>query len=505
MPRSRTTKTIAKRIDLGYFKRPHALRTWKRRMTWLAGIVALVWVSMASMRFTNGRPSLDDQIHNPAPVTEAHAMFENDCMQCHAPKPGGSFALSVTDESCLRCHDGSLHHANQKQTGDLALVSRKTKVLAMADTSHPHGARSAACVTCHVEHKGKAILSATSDAHCIVCHDNLTTAATDAAPKSAKSVTGFDLARHPTFGRKLRDAGGTWVDPTVLKFNHKAHLENASAFKNVANNCVVCHTPDPGDRRYMLPVSYEQHCQKCHELRPMPETSPLAHEDMALIRSQLASPGMLFERTLAAMSREQREALLVRQVRSGRTTRTEKIPQEQWIKDKVAALNKAALEWLASDEAKKLPGAEVLSASATQPTEENRGTLRMLESFAAFGMSQSCSRCHKVEQTSNLEAFVTAPTGMGPQPRRWFRDSLFSHDDHRDQSCRDCHDGAWTSTATSDLLMPDLNKAAAGAQTCVDCHHPDRSPAERGAPTACYTCHTFHDRKLEKPLLTMKK
>src|SRR4051794_24281299 len=103
MPRSRTTKTIAKRIDLSYFKRSHPMRRWRRLLTWLAGAAALVWLVTASVRMTGGKISLVDRIHNPGHVSAAHARFENDCAQCHTRKTGGGgFVISVSDESCLK-------------------------------------------------------------------------------------------------------------------------------------------------------------------------------------------------------------------------------------------------------------------------------------------------------------------------------------------------------------------------------------------------------------------
>jgi hypothetical protein len=239
MPRSRTTKTIAKRIDLSYFKRAHPMRTWRSRLTWLAGAIALAWIIYANVAARRG-DRLVDRIHNPGPVTAAHAMFENDCAQCHTPEPGGSFTLSVTDESCLKCHDGAIHHPNQKMAAEASLVSRNTMTLALKVS--PTTNRAAACVTCHIEHKGHALLSATSDAHCTVCHQNLSGATISAGPQAANSVTAFDMASHPTFGRKLKSGAGAWIDPTVVKFNHKYHLEKVAEIRDNKQNCASCRT-----------------------------------------------------------------------------------------------------------------------------------------------------------------------------------------------------------------------------------------------------------------------
>lgn len=478
MPRSRTTKTIAKRIDLTYFKRRHPMRSWRSALTWLAGVAALLWFVFASVRFSGGKLTSADQIHSPGPVTSAHALFESDCSACHAPASGGSFLLSVRDESCLKCHDGAIHHRNQKLAAEASLVSRDSATLALREPSHPGEARSAACATCHVEHRGRQQLAATSDAHCTVCHADLAAATTDAKPLAPNAVVRFDLAGHPTFGRKLRSTSGGWIDPTVVKFNHQYHLEKVDEIRNNAANCMVCHAPDPLNRRYMKPISYERDCRSCHELRIAPEAAPVAHEDMAIVRAQLKDLPGLYMSGLGALSEEERKKLLVKTERQGRTTRTVQVPAEQWVSDKVRKL---------TDEAK--------GAATTQPATESDSAA--LEQLVAFGMSQSCSKCHEVKAAQSAGEWTTVATGIGASPRRWFAASVFDHDAHRNLGCRDCHFAAWTSKSTSDLLMPDINLANSGAQTCLMCHVAQSPSGARAAPADCVTCHTFHDRHLE--------
>ncbi|HVT87565.1 MAG TPA: cytochrome c3 family protein [Tepidisphaeraceae bacterium] len=492
MARSRTTKTIAKRIDLGYFKRSHPMRRWRRVLTWLCGAIALVWLSMVSTRWTDKGLSLNDHIHNPGPVSVAHAMFQDDCAQCHTSKPGGGFILAVTDQACLKCHDGSLHEPNQKIAPEAALVSRTKSILAIAEPAHPGGARSADCVTCHIEHRGKEMLRAVNDAHCLVCHEDLPAATQNGQPTAANRITGFTAANHPTFGNHLRNADKKWVDPTVLRFNHQRHLE-LDQFKNKTDSCTSCHTPDPQDRRYMLPISYEKNCQSCHQLLPTPDSEPVVHGQLSIVRAQLMSPAVLFEPKLRAMSPQQREAKLVKQVRVGRRTESQQIAPEQWIADQVNALNKVASEWMDGEDAKKIPNFELIKAASTQPAEQNpTGPV----AFVAYGMANSCFKCHDLKSNQSTLELSTLPTNLGNQ--RKFTASLFNHDSHRNQSCRDCHEAAWVSTATSDLLLPDINKPGAGAPSCVDCHHADVSPQIRGASASCVTCHNFHDRFLDR-------
>ena len=45
MPRTRTTKKLAQRIDLDYFKRPNALRRWRFLLSVAAPVLAILWVA----------------------------------------------------------------------------------------------------------------------------------------------------------------------------------------------------------------------------------------------------------------------------------------------------------------------------------------------------------------------------------------------------------------------------------------------------------------------------
>jgi len=54
--RIRTTKKLAKRIDLQYFKRPHPLRRWRFWLSLAIPIVALGW--LVAQRTQGGQKSL---------------------------------------------------------------------------------------------------------------------------------------------------------------------------------------------------------------------------------------------------------------------------------------------------------------------------------------------------------------------------------------------------------------------------------------------------------------
>src|SRR5687767_12359013 len=111
MARSRTTKQIAKRITLDYFKTPNPIR--------FANRVLIVALSLGALLYAAayGTSKGGQKVYNPGPVSLAHASFQNDCRQCHdggaADANHAGFNLAVSDAACLKCHDGPIHHSNQ--------------------------------------------------------------------------------------------------------------------------------------------------------------------------------------------------------------------------------------------------------------------------------------------------------------------------------------------------------------------------------------------------------
>ena len=108
----------------------------------------------------------------------------------------------------------------------------------------------------------------------------------------------------------------------------------------------------------------------------------------------------------------------------------------------------------------------------------------------------------------------TLPTHITTTPRRWYANSFFNHDAHRDQKCMDCHAAIYTGPQDLSELKTmrdqdppgwDQRELAEthrsnlpGIESCVRCHHPDTA-AERGAGANCVLCHVYHDRTRERP------
>src|SRR6202022_5210631 len=76
VPRKRTTKKLAQRIELQYFTKPHPLRTtrfWRSIAVPVLAVLWLAWRGATSARrpYSNGA------------MSAAHAVFSSNCAACH--------------------------------------------------------------------------------------------------------------------------------------------------------------------------------------------------------------------------------------------------------------------------------------------------------------------------------------------------------------------------------------------------------------------------------------
>ena len=105
MPRRvRTTKNLAQRMDLQYFKQPHPFRTWRLWLSILIPVIAVAW-------FAAERAS-SQKILSSGPLSAAHAVLGKKCNVCHVTTLG-IFRATVSDDACSKCHDAPAHHADQ--------------------------------------------------------------------------------------------------------------------------------------------------------------------------------------------------------------------------------------------------------------------------------------------------------------------------------------------------------------------------------------------------------
>jgi hypothetical protein len=459
----RDPKSLPEWIELDYYRRVRPLRRLRSLVNWVVLLVSVA--ALAGVVWWGNQ-----MIYQAAPVAYAHRMFNNDCKTCHTEAfqttrrllPTAAQFRSVPDQACQSCHAGAIHH--------------------------PQQVRDDHCAACHQEHRGWPSLSRVPDGTCTDCHANLERKDRQ-PPIYFKSVTGFRGGEHPEFAWFRPDTKRP--DPGTIRFNHKVHLADDGVFapdpkqidllwKDAAAdyrpvkqvlNCRDCHQPDAAGR-YMQPVRYEQHCQKCHplsvqvggdwadekvreaakEFSRTPAPHPHPDETPETVRAALRDR---FVRFLQINSAEK--------VLAGRAEPARPIPG--W--DRSQPLSREEYAWV---------------------NDQLAAAVRTL-----FDMPGGCRFCHEVkDQRSPPELPVYAPSNINERPfpeigtsPRWLPHSIFNHERHRMLDCQQCHP-AKNSSATGDVLLP-------AVESCQQCHNP-----RAGVRSDCVECHRYHDRAGER-------
>jgi hypothetical protein len=205
-----TTKNLAQRIDLEYFKHPHPFRRLRFILSVALPVTALLWLGWHAL-------ARNDRLYSGGRMSASHAVLTARCNACHVAQ-AGAFSARASDQGCDTCHDAPLHHANQIFTPT--------------------------CAACHAEHRGHPRLAVTADVSCTQCHASLHT--TGAATHFTSDITRF-VGGHPEFAA-LRTGS---VDPGTIKLNHAIHLKHNLRGPNglVQLDCDDCHrTAKPESR-----------------------------------------------------------------------------------------------------------------------------------------------------------------------------------------------------------------------------------------------------------------
>ena len=408
-------KDLPEWMELDYFERRRPLTRWRRLLA--RGSLALgaaLGVALILPPFFGPRAALP--VYQSRPVSPAHAMFNDDCAACHAEAfrtagrliHGDSFR-SVNDATCLRCHDGPAHHAEQTETP--------------------------ACATCHREHLGRPALTRVPDGHCTACHAGLTTR--DGAARFHGAVTAFP-GDHPEFGLWQ----GRPKDTGTIRFNHHVHLREdgvlvpGEATRRRKLDCADCHQPDDAGQ-YMRPINYERHCAECHPLgvrvtgEAKGEKARAAAEAFAKVPAPHRAPDV------------------VRAVLRQRYT-------------DFALTHRVGEENLAPD----VLGPPLPGPRRPQPMTEKQwdwvGRELVQAERLLFDAKGGCAYCHAAGGAATGGLPVYAKSQL---PSRWFPHARFGHASHRMLACAACHGGAAASVTTSDVLMPSKD-------TCRSCHAP---------------------------------
>ncbi|HVT56829.1 MAG TPA: FHA domain-containing protein [Thermoanaerobaculia bacterium] len=320
----------------------------------------------------------------------------------------------------------------------------------------PRQAFNPPCAGCHPEHRGETAVLRADDQSCVSCHGDLQVA-DGGEPRFARHVHGF-ASDHPEFAVTL--AGGVRLPLAeavahraglaLLRFNHRQHLRPglpAPAGRRVQLSCASCHLVGEGAGTGIVPFSYQQSCTTsgCHPLtfdeRRPDQVAP--HADPQRVREFLLSA--YAERRAP---RESVGALYRRLVRT---------PQ-----------------------------------AAAGVADFGAGAQRAMVGAERYLYRTACKECHDID-------FAATPlprVRWGANPARHLPYSHFSHLDHRQTACADCHGGAARSTGAADVLLP-------GITVCRRCHGGAAeagaarasSPAVRPARAECRSCHEYHPRR----------
>jgi len=438
LPRTRTTKKLAQRIDLDYFKRPSPLRRWRFLLSVTAPILAILFLAWYGLRS-------DRRVYSAGNLSSAHAVLTKQCSACHISTLG-FYDKKVIDQKCLACHDGSVHHATQAFTPT--------------------------CATCHADHRGAIMLADTSDANCTQCHANLETRGSSAG--FVKNISSFE-GSHPEFAALRAERR----DPGTIQLNHYVHLQSNLLGPNgsrVQMVCVDCHrsatdaaNPWPyGDakslggnakvlpadspknesnssapsRAYMAPATYAQTCAACHSLQfdkrladAVPHDKPEVIHPVIVAKLQAyiaAHPEDL--RVPRDPSRDLPEKPIPADYRL--------LTPTQWVAERTA--EDEQLLW-----------------------------------------RKTCKQCHTLISDEGAALPKIAPSNI---TARYMPHANFDHSQHGLVDCASCHAAALTSQQSSDVLLP-------GIATCRICHHSGTEAAE----SRCFECHTYHDPTQRKP------
>jgi hypothetical protein len=418
-------------------------QTWlsRRRPAWVLAVLVLTLGLIVPWLIPAERlpAPLSDRIWSSGPLHPAHGVaIGDDCRACHV-KP----FQRVQDVQCLACHQQTTDHA-------------------AADLAAHVGLDTTRCASCHKEHNTPMHLTISDDALCTDCH-----AMPDWPDNRLASARGFTLATHPAFAADLlvstaeeRGTGLTYewyrqsvplpeaVDRSNLKFPHDLHLDPErvqTMDTGAALACADCHRLQP-DNEHFEPISMERDCRDCHDLkfdRQAPDRE-LPHGDPS-------------------------EVLLTMEGHFMRLYADPDVGEPDRARRRLP--DRGA-------DADRCDGPAYLCArDRTAREAETQFTRR------------GCVTCHEVvtHDTPDLLArYQVVPVRLTPD---FFTAARFDHRAHLtqrdasgDAACLLCH-AADTSTASSDVLMPDVD-------ACVACHGDHR---QRGlVPLHCMDCHAFH-------------
>jgi hypothetical protein len=477
LARTRTTKKLAQRIDLNYFKRPTPLKRAKLWLSILLPLLALVWIAWRGF-------AGDHRVYSSGRMSRAHAVLEKECAACHVQQ-ADSFSAKADSRACASCHDGPVHHSPPE--------------------------RSPNCAACHTEHRGRVNLLAASNQACEECHRDLQSKAPGS--KYENHIVSLEDS-HPEFAAVRTAVGMPARDPGTIRLNHAIHLKPirrgptgpivhlecgnchyataanadltyadskylaaAVSYKessgSLSRDSQILRAPRPiTGRELMAPVKFANACASCHLLTfdkrfeegvPHDKTEVVHAFLVRMFREYIAShPGE--SRVLRDPTRDLTGKPLPPEVRT--------LTPSQWVTERTQEAEN--LLWRKTcKQCHLIVPSEESSQGRTETSASRRDD--------SPGISGSSAKLPSI-----------APAHIALQ---WMPHARFDHSEHTGFTCVSCHEKALTSTQTTDVLLP-------GIATCQTCHAPGPDHAE----SRCFECHIYHDwskRKEVKPTFTL--
>lgn len=458
----RSVKPLWEQVELNYFNRLPAYRSWKR---WLSvGFIALAvgWIVVSATR--------DNQsIYTSGPMSGGHELLGDSCEKCHTESWQGIKHLisssgvdQTMNQACLKCHGTTIGHDNN--TWSAWHQFHESDSLATE--------KFMACYHCHLEHEGPTRLTVIPDRFCVSCHADLQQEIS--TPSFAPAITTFH-GDHPEF----RILENHLPDQAKIQLNHAVHMKSNLRGPRgaVQMQCADCHRAGRSARdwpfgeatqhedtglvatssepdlqgAYMRPIRYSLHCKNCHELsidlsaQHLNERSPVPHESPQMIRTYLR--GLLLD----YIQQHPEQLILADQTPSRRPTLRELTPKE---------IDRLSLEWV---------------ENGLQSVEQK-----------LYKAKKVCIYCHDQNWPDHHQGL---PAIASPEiPFRWLLQTSFNHEKHRVWDCIACHKQATTSTKTSDVMLPDI-------ESCRQCHSPRATSDHNktgGVADNCVLCHTYH-------------
>jgi hypothetical protein len=454
--RVRTTKNLAQRVDLQYFKQPHPFRSWRLWLSILVPVVAIGWFAI--------QRASSQKIYSSGPLSAAHAVLGKNCNVCHVTTLG-FFRAKVSDEACSKCHDSPPHHPE--------------KVIFAVS-----------CSSCHVEHRGAFRLASTDNASCTQCHADLRNR--QGSSNFARVVTDFDL-QHPEFAA-LRSGAS---DPGRVKLNHYAHLRPNLAGPNglVQMDCQDCHRLAATNGNWPYAVSPSMTQMSSSQVMA-PETgvaggtvADLTRVDMKRSRSQNFMLPILYVNQCAGC--HFKDLQFDKRFEQPAPHDKPEVVQAflvQKYSDYFASHPGALSEAVAPE--RILPGKMKLPLPVPHTRQEWIEQQVMLGDRLLF--DKGCKLCHVMIEKAETDGMPSLPqVAKSSIPARWFVHAEFNHSSHRLLTCTSCHTKTPDSRDTADILLP-------GIASCRACHE-DSGARHDAASGRCSECHSYHDWSKEKP------